>query len=67
MSFSKMGYVFLKGRENTVWKPPYNAVPVTWQDWLDVRAWEASGLTIEEALRKYPIEQFNWMYFGDEE
>ena len=46
MSFSKMGYVFPQGRGNTVWKPPYNAVPVTWQDWLDVRAWEAS-----EAIR----------------
>jgi hypothetical protein len=46
MSFSKMGYVFPKGRGNTVWQPPYNVVPVTWQDWLDVESWNTS-----EAIR----------------
>lgn len=49
MSYIEKGYVFLKGRENTIWKPPAKGsvhyVPPeqeTWEEWLDRATWEAS-------------------------
>ncbi len=50
MSYIDKGYVFPKGRENTIWKPPskdsehyVSPENETWQEWLDRATWELSN------------------------